>query len=1305
MLPRAQLAAAPTSRSLHALRALAVFVLLSVQADCAESRTDLAVTHTLPRVTLRGFGELSAVFWQNPARDASLLVVTCENEARARLTHAKYLSDLAILPGLESVRLSAVEPVIHAWRRSGDGALFAAAWRERRVVILAAANEERLRGLLAAGAPGLRSDDFAPGDEVPMWLDRWDKFGFRFYYRAWELPPGARSFADYDFARDFDFAEQSGRTGLVFWANAEEMDSAEGMTNEPWWRWAFDEAAARRLPVGFNLNVDAIGQGWFFNRHRDQTSLKAPQFSGSTHKIANPYFNGSGLLSWSATGARDEVLGLLQGALRRVADTPGLVSILEPHGELRHGQHDILLDYGPVADAGLRRFLRRRYAAPADWVEAWGLPRSFTWADVRAPEPASFVGWGPKALDLAGVWKVGYEPLDREPEPDYQGGRSNDPVPSRGAREEWFAEKHDDRDWPEVVAPGHDRTMFLPSRPAVYRREFDVTSAWHSSRTRVWLYVWDLNTATGDTLRVALNGRMVGEDRLRHATPHWGAYEVTGILRAGKNQLSIRLPKGVLAYRVYLSPEPPRQYPGLGRAGNARWVDFSDWIADSRADAVRRGLEMIRQVDTVRPIVLMAPEGFEDGVRRLAKDYGGAFHNTGYMSAFWADPLPALMRGSRLPFSLEPGEPARTLPEFKQQIGLYSTSGVQGVDYFIHIGDVLWRPELRRHFEEQLPLLKLLGKYHAPDAEVAALYATRNERLRSFPWTRDSNSNAGSGYWSCDPRGVLRGLHESDALTESSFAEGDAGRYRVVIDSNTSILDARLLAEIERYVRAGGVFVTLGQTGRHDPLSPDSWPISRLSGFAVEGIDSLESDGSPTRVRALRSAPGQDVFPADWAGFRGHGLSLRACESDAMPLLLWEDGSVAAGARKLGSGYLIQLGCRPDHAELRRLLARLLAWRKIPRAAGAFTPENSGVILRHYLSNNGLFDVWALWNERSDASVTGELRLDEAGARIDAAWDVGRGVELDVAEARLPLTLAPLETRVFLTPRAAPTTAPLNWLELQRDWWRRSVTASPVPLPAPAHRYSVDLSTGWSHDGAVGAKGAVVDLGVWKTPGAVPGGRETLHRSFTVPAHWPEGDVTLSFMAWSPPTFIGRGRVSLDSAPLTGWGTDGIMHANPSGVLRPGSTHILALELESAGRWTGTRGTAWLWLWAKPEAALDLAGEWRASKDALRYDQSIRLPGPYATRMFRRRVLVPEEQRGRNVMLEVEATGTLTGVLVNGTWLRRLHHHIGTRFDLNITPWIKFGEENEIELVCMQGAGSGEVRFVRLGFHRPELYP
>ena len=126
-------------------------------------------------------------------------------------------------------------------------------------------------------------------------------------------------------------------------------------------------------------------------------------------------------------------------------------------------------------------------------------------------------------------------------------------------------------------------------------------------------------------------------------------------------------------------------------------------------------------MDPNRSIVLMAPNEYIGGVKELAEDYGGEMHDTGAMGGFWVDQGPMISAGSGIPFSVEPGGAPRTLNEYKKMMGLYFSENIQGLDYFIHIGDVLWHDDIRKDFEDHLNLIHMVGKFHAPEAEVALL--------------------------------------------------------------------------------------------------------------------------------------------------------------------------------------------------------------------------------------------------------------------------------------------------------------------------------------------------------------------------------------------------------------------------------------------------------------------------------------------------------------------------------------------------------------------------------------------------------
>ena len=1317
------------------------FLILALVATCticahsappseSGSRWNLVKKQDFGKVSLRGYGNISGAMWA-AEKGGSILEIVCEDSANAKLTQAKYLSDLQLLPKVKSsisprgtARLFTVEVE--------DQGLVASLRYENKVFIVSAADRPAFDKLIAE-CMAANGNAFASESEVavPMWLDRWDKYGFRFYYQPGKTPAGSNP-TTYNFFDDFDFAEKSDHSGFLFWTQQSTVDTAEGLDNGANWGWGVQAAARKNLPLALNTGVTA--GTWLYNRYRDQTNSKAPQFCGNFYKGAGDWVHGgAGRFSWSATSGNDATLGGVQKTLKELVKLPNITTILEPHGEISHSA-EIFMEYGPVADAAYRNFLAKKYETITALQNAWGVKLS-SWEDVHVPEVASFLGWGGDAIDLKGEWKVGYEPTAAGKTPSHdeqQHAKPGKPVATETAPDDWTAEKFDDSSWPSVVAPGHDRAMFLPRRSAVYRRTFDVPQAWLSKRPRSWIYVWDLNSTEGK-LKVSMNGKPLGESQVAVNSQHWCVMEATGTLKAGANQLSLSLPEGFLGYRVYLSSEEPKQYPDLGEHKNRQWVDFCEWSVSSRVAAVQRAVEMIRQVDPNRQIDFMAPGGggYADGMKIIAQTYGGNFKNTGYMGSFYADLLPATMRGAGLPFSLEPAASATDVENFKKKLGLWQTEGIQGIDYFIHVGSIMWNPQIRKHFEDTLSLTKLIGKYHAPQAEIAALASSTTEALSRYPWSLDLNTNLSSGYWPWNIRGQLMSRYESDMLTDSSFASGDAARYRVIIDTNSSILSEEMISNIENYVKNGGIFITFVQTGRHSPDKRDAWPISRLTGYQVTKIDKLKNDkeGTPETTRTLVPASGQQVFSGKW-DVPANGLSLKKVASDAKDLMMWQDGSTAVGLRPLGKGFIIQVGCKFSgrdifaHVEgkptrkveaLTELFSQLLDWSGVARIETRLAQDNYSIVLRHYITNNDLYDVWVLWNRDTAQSANSDLVLP-AGVSSTWAWDVQSKHSLPITQGKIPFKLGPLDTQIFLSPRKDIVRAPLEWFELQRNWWR-GTTPPPAKDLIVANKFSLDLTEGWSFkplqpgetvsSELLKASGSAswdkISMGIWST--MYPTVKHALLlKTFTVPSGWNGGKVGLWLKLWWGQTFCDKARFWIDGEMIRDWSDDGITDVNPKNALQPGTTHTMAVEIEGKGSLCGSRAGAWLWVWPKPLDVLDLAGKWETSSDMLAYRTSVNLPGKASCKSFRKTVIVAKSQFANNVMLNVDAEGGkgVLGAITNGFFIK--HDISDMHFQLNVTPWIRFGENNEIELVT-DGSGAVTVKNVSLEFHRPGSYP
>ena len=157
----------------------------------------------------------------------------------------------------------------------------------------------------------------------------------------------------------------------------------------------------------------------------------------------------------------------------------------------------------------------------------------------------------------------------------------------------------------------------------------------------------------------------------------------------------------------------------------------------------------------------------------------------------------------------------------------------------------------------------------------------------------------------------------------------------------------------------------------------------------------------------------------------------------------------------------------------------------------------------------------------------------------------------------------------------------------------------------------------------------------------------------------------------------------LDGQPLGPALRSGIAGSDVAGVLRPGTAHVLAVDISGPEKMPlGARGPAWIAYHPRPAAWTDLSGPWEISTDGLRYGPPATLPGPLVGKAARRTVKIDASQADRNVVVHAVADNvSLAGVLINGRFVLRFRHHIGSEINLNITPWVKFGQDNELILV------------------------
>ena len=490
------------------------------------------------------------------------------------------------------------------------------------------------------------------------------------------------------------------------------------------------------------------------------------------------------------------------------------------------------------------------------------------------------------------------------------------------------------------------------------------------------------------------------------------------------------LPQGCIVYRAYLSPSPPAEYPNLGPQLNARWADFSDWIAWIREQTVYRYAQGIRQVDPDRPIVFMSPTDYAAGVKHACQDFGGVFHDTGAMAGFWNDYNTLVMNGDSIARRLRAGQRRRRSARFQAVHGPLDHGGNEGVDYFIHIGDILWKPDVKKYFSESQPLWHLIGKYHPPDARIGLLNSDRVLRLIGFPWGYDPNTVLRGGQWQWRLADLLQPRYPRHLLDESDFSAASPPRsgnaeqiprhYRRKYDDH-----GRTIARGHRAPRsATAAFSSPTSKPAGTPprkKTPGQFPSSRA-------IPSPRSTRTTPRGRFITRGncippPGRSIFVGDWSAVRGgNGLSLR--KSGRLP------GFDSLGRRQRGGRDATDRQ-RDDHSSGRQIRSRSRRRQRRARsprvgrdpALAGIRRSNAtgrpGVLMNHFVSNNGLYDVWTMWNE-NPKDATAELKFRD-GLNPASGTEIGSDslvrIEQHEGDSKISsLKFTAWQTRVFLTP-------------------------------------------------------------------------------------------------------------------------------------------------------------------------------------------------------------------------------------------------------------------------------------------------
>ena len=969
------------------------------------------------------------------------------------------------------------------------------------------------------------------------------------------------------------------------------------------------------------------------------------------------------------------------------------------------------MDYDEAGQQAFRRWLgQTRKLNLAALGERWhgDRDRYKSWDEVQIPSHFEFFGaFGQGTFNLLQDWL--WRPDG--PQAEAEGWQK----PEYRPREEWT---------PTDLAPsmkqlflfGSSRDRQLrqgKSTVAWLRKEFDA-SDWltrhHGQEVYVVAQVGDPAT---QPVEVFLNGDYLGP--IRPKTVRCGpiAFKASGLVRPGRNVLCLKVQEGLIRGPVFLTTVQPKRYPYLSTTENARWVDLRDWTAEKLISGWKREAALGRQC--VPDVPLMFCPGscleFSDQFLDLKRGLGiASLHFTGGGSNYmpwWAG------LGCTLGIYAT-SEEGGTIPEpagLSRELAWMLLNGQGHHNFYYGAVDYMKLEQQTGWFAKHARLLELLGKAAWQKPAIAVLRAARSNLY--FPYD-ESAHQADIGF------GNLQAAHYPNVyVTEAEIEAGLAAEYPVVFDTGTSVFDDRLSAAIERYVRSGGTFVAVSDTGRHALLQADAWPIARLTGFTARGSREGLRVSVSSHSLWLPKLAGRTFDNSDGIALQSTGAA------DTTILARWEDGAVAAAIRNLGRGRIVVLGANfwrgksdragggpPLSSSIQTTFFNDLFDRLgIPKPADV---DSEDVWVRRFLTKNGL-QQWVMAYNSGRAALSGLTLSFPLERRPRRVVDVVSGKPApfvwtcDTGGSPAPkgcVRLSKLDIdantmRVFAVDSADVIAAVQHWFDEKRRYESRAVApivAKPLPSPPPTAivmdtfrfrqvKSTVDQvppASSWLTESTAAPAWRDVSYGFWDEMGLAAHGVGLYRRSFHVPAAWQGHRVLLAFVSYDYPVFLERAQVYVNAQPAGeyrghGWSNFDVLDVTAH--LHQGD-NALAVAVEAREVRGGYIGQLVAYPLEDLEEPIELRQGWKLFSDNQKSAPAT-LPLKAAGRHLETDVLLPAAWKGKQVFLEFEVDDRWVGcVVVNGRVIgyNQSFHPYPNIMQINLYPWAKAGQSNRIEL-------------------------
>jgi len=1272
-------------------------------------------------------------------------VFTCQDSAHADILLGKLLADLFWNAGQRkselNVTIGKAAAVIHEFRPYGALVAFRAG---RKVVVLGEPDAATLQAIAAADS-SLQSGDaqFTPTTPYPSYLDAYDLRNLRFH----DIP--MRSVNSAPLQSHWDFEKKFGGGGMQytapgFWSSC----PAPGIIDWSSVDYGISQAKKNGSLVTLEPNAGGSFPLWFYNsspfcRATPSRSMLIDAWNGGGGGPAGAFYAGFGATeAEKASGP----LWFLRKVVERYRQDPNLVAWMPiagfPGGEFGfHDRATRFYDYSLQGQEAFRRWLEhdRGMTLATLGVRWFGDERHFSnWSQVTLPDVNSFFG-DPSAADslkLDGNWQ--WQPAPRDA-----------PSAQPGAQPPSLDNSH----WVQFTTVPSQEAALLPHGHAYNRKQFAVSA---SVASQVKFLVVDAYVHSTRPMTIWLNGAYLARQKLAPWAPAASQFEqfavpVSGKLKAGPNELLFDIPahdggntEGRILGPVFFSPRNPAKYPNLGPYGNARYADLKDWQCYAYYLFNDGIFNQFRALDPNRPTILSGDDFFHlgDYEGKLAMDYGLALQNTGREAFYSSRPSG---HGIVVGFynTSEESATAASAANLDQELGWMLFDADAAHVFYFRIDDNMKIEADTGWFSKRANLLRLLGKAMRERPDVLLLLDPETSRLG---YNDPQHEDLGAG--------TLEQMHlDHGYVTPWDLENGLAVNYPVLFDCGTRVMDQRLVDAIARYVEDGGTFVACADSGRSTVLEPDVWPINQLTGFAVRSTD---EKGSVTFSGSLPiAAPLSGVkFPSVDAA----GISFESAMAGVQTLATWRDGTTAVGYRQLGRGRIIRIGIHdlpksgfsltqavPGRGVAsQRIAAILLQSLGVEQTSFSASP---GIWTRKLLAKNGLDDWLVAFNsDKTPACADVEIKVN---TRPDRVTDVETGANVGFSYTDdgwvhiHSVSFEPDGTHVFGIRRGLLLDGVHVWWREKTRYWQEKTrpTSRPTEAPSSGNIEIKDWRAATDADRHVAADRKTrlpqfddsqwrpLSTGPWKglSPDMAQYRGDMFYRaSFTIPPEWQGREVDLNMYTSDTPIAFGDAQFEIDGQPVAkvsaGFGTSRTLNYDVTSRAQPGP-HVLSVSVahrpeldDVSGAFIS--GNTWLSRAPRFVEQLDLNEKWDAIGDNWVSTQPFTVPGKGEAKYIRRIFSVAAEWKGKTVFIKIVAPIPFATLVINGTLINQnmYQHQMGSSMLLNLSPYIRAGKENEIELWPVRSArnrynasdsqhGGFQIKRIQLGVIDPRDLP